>query len=270
MAIQCSIPVRDLSKGEFDERDAVVMRCAYASQNCLRRLCDEQVYENDLALRLKAEGFGEIHTQVPVVVTHEGFEKTYRLDLLADDALYELKTVAALTAEHDAQSLHYAMLLGVRHSKRLNFRAPRVQGRLRFNAIDPGQRMRAMWSTSKWCPLSDSCVHLKERIQAMVSDWGVFLDSHLYEEALIHFCGGELTCVRRVPVLREGRQLGTQKIQCHGDGLCFLVTAMTADAERFAGHLQRLLALTRQRGMQWVNLDRERVHLITIRPEERT
>jgi GxxExxY protein len=250
MSIQFSIPVRDLSKGEFDERDAVVMHCAYASQNCLGRLCDEQVYENDLALRLKTAGFSEIHTQVPVVVSHEGFEKTYRLDLLADDALYELKTVAALTAEHDAQSLHYAMLLGIRH------------------AIDPGQRMRVTWSTSKWCPLSDSCVHLKERIQAMVSDWGVFLDSHLYEEALIHFCGGELNCVRRVPVLREGRQLGTQKVQCHGDGLCFLVTAMTADVERFAEHLQRLLALTRQRGMQWMNLDRERVHLITLRPEE--
>jgi len=244
------------------------MRCAYASQNYLGRLCDEQVYENDLALRLKAEGFGEIHTQVPVAVTHEGFEKTYRLDLLADDALYELKTVVALAAEHDAQSLHYAMLLGIRHAKLLNFRAPRVQGRLRFNAIDPSQRMKVAWNASEWRALSDSCEHLKERIQGMVSDWGAFLDSHLYEEALVHFCGGESNCVRRLPVLREGRQLGTQKVQCHGEGLCFLVTAITADVQRFAGHLRRLLALTRQRGMQWMNLDRERIHLITLLPEE--
>jgi GxxExxY protein len=268
MPIHCQVPVRDLSKGEFDERDAVVMRCAYASQNHLGRLCDEQVYENDLAVRMKAEGLGEIHTQVPVVVSHEGFEKTYRLDLLADDALYELKTVAAFTGEHDAQALHYAMLLGVRHAKLLNFRTPRVQGRLRFNAIDPSQRMRVAWNVSEWRPLSDSCVRLKERIQAMVSDWGAFLDSRLYEEALVHFCGGELSCVRRVPVLRDGRQLGTQKVQCYDDGLCFFVTAMTTDVQRYATHLQRLLALTRQRGMQWMNLDRERIHLITLSPEE--
>jgi hypothetical protein len=62
---------------EFDERDAIVMRCAYAAQNTLGRLCDERVYENDLALRLSAEGFKAVHTQVPVTVKHDSFEKVY-------------------------------------------------------------------------------------------------------------------------------------------------------------------------------------------------
>ena len=79
------------------------MHCAYDSQNALGRLCDERVYENDLARRLRAEGFREVHSQVPITLSHCGFHKEYRLDLLADDALYELKTTTAFTSEHDAQ-----------------------------------------------------------------------------------------------------------------------------------------------------------------------
>ena len=50
------------------------------------------------------------HTQVPVTVTHNGFAKEHRLDLVGDDALYELKTANAFVPQHDAQALHYAML----------------------------------------------------------------------------------------------------------------------------------------------------------------
>ena len=120
---------------EFDERDAIVMRCAYAAQNALGRLCDERVYENDLARRLRAEGFACVHTQVPVTVTHDGFAKEYRLDLVADDALYELKTTSAFAPDHQTQALHYAMLLDINHTKLLNFRPEKVLGRLRFNAF---------------------------------------------------------------------------------------------------------------------------------------
>ena len=243
------------------------MRCAYASQNYLGRLCDERVYENDLALRLKADGFREVHTQVPVIVSHGDFEKTYRLDLLADDALYELKTVAALTGEHDAQALHYAMLLGIRHAKLINFRPPRVQGRLRFNAIEPDQRRRPAWILTDWSPLSPSCARLKERFQALVSDWGTFLDSRLYEEALVRFLGGEDCCVRHVPVVRDGVQLGTHRLQFHDGRCCFSVTAIAANVPRYTRHLRQLLRATGQIGLQWMNFEHEQVRLVTLTPE---
>jgi hypothetical protein len=47
-------------------------------------LCDERVYENDVAARLRALGFTDIHTQVPVTVTHGDFSKTYFLDLVVN------------------------------------------------------------------------------------------------------------------------------------------------------------------------------------------
>ncbi len=269
MPISYPIEVRDLSRAEFDERDQVVMGCAYATQNALGRLCDEQVYENDLALRLRLAGWQNVHTQVPVTVNHGTFEKIYRLDLVVDHALYELKTVRALLGEHDSQVLHYAMLLGVGHGKLLNFRSSRVQGKLRFNALSQERRHCLQLDETNWHPLSNLCVQLKSHCQNLLHDWGAFLDFRLFNEALIHFCGGEERCLRRVPVKRAGHELGTHRLQCHDEGACFVVTAMTENASAYEDHLTRLLSATGMRGIQWMNLNNNQVSFRTIQTIKR-
>ena len=153
LPIVLPFPIRNLTQREFDEVDAVVMRCAYASQNALGRLCEERVYENDLAARLRTVGLPEIHTQVP-------------------------------------------------------------------------------------------------------------------EEALTYFCGRESACVRRVPVTRDGLQLGTHQVRMHSDGVIFVVTAF-GDSPAQRAHLQRLLRLTGQRAIQWINLNKREVSLTTLLAEER-
>ena len=264
MPIASLITVHNLAREEFDERDAVVMRCAYASQNALGRLCDERVYENDLALRLRADGFKNVHTQVPVILSHGSFRKEYRFDLLADDALYELKTVAAFAPQHEAQVLHYAMLMAVSHAKLLNFRSPRVQGRLRFNALTSEARRMLSWETSGWHELSPDCATLKARVRDLLADWGAFLECRAYEEALIHLCGGEAACVRRVPIARDGVELGTHSVPCFGEGVFFVVTALSSDLVAQRSHLQRLLNLTPMRGVQWVNLSHATIQFVTL------
>ncbi len=104
------------------------MACSYASQNALGRLCDERVYENDVAARLKEHGLKDVHTQVPVTVTQAQFSKTYRLDLVVSGMVYELKAVAGWAPEHDTQAIHYAALLGIDRVKLLNFRPAKVDG----------------------------------------------------------------------------------------------------------------------------------------------
>jgi PD-(D/E)XK nuclease superfamily len=89
MPIQQTLPLRTTSNDEFTHLDAIVMRCAYASQNRFGRYFDERVYENDLASRLRSEGI-PVHTQVPVVLTHDGFEKIYYLDLIADHSSVQI------------------------------------------------------------------------------------------------------------------------------------------------------------------------------------
>ena len=46
-----------------------VMTHVFASQNELGCLCDEAVYQNDIALRLEAAGLGPVAKEVPVIVS---------------------------------------------------------------------------------------------------------------------------------------------------------------------------------------------------------
>ena len=223
--------------------------------------------KNDLALRLRAEGLVEVYTQVPVIVSHRTFFKTYLLDLVAAHALYELKTAVAFAGEHDAQVLHYAMLLRIGHGKLPNFRPTRVQGRLRFNAVPPAERHNILWDTTAWRALSEGCEALKTDACAVIEDWGAYLDARLYEEALVYFCGGEAQCICRKPVARDGHELGTHRIDSHAAGMSFMVTALAREVERHEAHIRRLLRLTGFHAVQWINLNHRRVQFITVQNE---
>ena len=264
MPFDCPLPVRSLSREEFEERDRVVMQCAYASQNTLSRLCDERVYENDVAARLRAAGLNDIHTQVPLTVSHRDFAKTYRLDLVANGALYELKTVGELTGEHEAQLLNYMLLLEIHRAKLLNFRTPKVQGALHATPLDHAKRRAFNIDVSRWNEHSGGCRRLLDTMKDLLSDWGAFLSVRLYEEALVHFSGGE-NCVRReIPLTRDGCALGVHRLSVHTADFAFVVTAFATDASTHESHLRRLLAHTPLKGIQWINLAHANLQFVTI------
>jgi GxxExxY protein len=256
-------PIRDLTPAEFDSVDRDVMGCAFASQNELGRLCDERIYEKDIALRLRSLG-RRVETQMPVVVSHRTFSKTYRLDLVCDHAVYDAKTVSALTGAHKSQVLNYAMLLDIRHLKLLNFRTPRVQGQLCFNPITEGLRCQYHIDDSHFRELSSGCRDLVATLGALLQDWGAFLEARLYEEALIHFLGGEGKCVRRIELQRSGNLLGTHEIAMHSLTHFFVLSAVTHDADAYGQHLRRLLRLTGLAGLQWINLNHHRIEIATL------
>ncbi len=263
MPIHCQIPIRDLSQKEFDAIDRSVMGHAFASQNELGRLCDELIYENDVALRLKEAGH-DVETQVRVTVSHKSFEKVYRLDLVCDHAVYDGKTVSAFTGEHDAQVLNYAMLLDIRHIKLLNFRNPKVQGRLRYNAITTEKRHQVEFNTSQWRAQTESCDELCLLTKDLVRDWGGFLSAQLYQEALVHFCGGREQCETRIPMSRGEHKLGTHRVAQHAPDAFFVVTGLTKDTHHYHQHLERLLRLTTMQVIQWININHHKVEFVTI------
>ena len=264
MPFHCPLPIHSLSREEFEERDRVVMSCAYASQNELGRLCDERVYENDMAVRLRAVRFDEIHTQIPLTVSYRDFAKTYRLDLVVDGALYELKTVNELAGEHEAQLLNYMLLLEIPRAKLLNFRGTQVKGRLHATPLDHAKRRAATVDTSRWLEHSGECRNLKDVMQELLADWGAFLDVRLYEQALIHFSGGEYEVLREVPLARAGSVLGIHRLPIHSNDLAFAVTAFTADTSPYESHLSRLLAHTPLRGIQWINLAHGNIQFVSL------
>lgn len=264
MPIHCPVQIRVLSAEEFEERDYRVMRQAYASQNELGRLCDERVYEADLRARLLADGFREILTQLPVTVTHRDFEKRYFFDLVADDALYELKTETRLAGEDDAQLIHYVLLAGIRRGKLLNFRPPKVQGRLLASSLTHDTRRQVRDDTTRWQPVSSECKQLRETLLALLADWGAFLDFNLYQDALVHFAGGEGRVARRLTLARDGINLAAQRFLVHSPAVAFRVTAMTEASQAQESNLRRLLALTDLKAIQWINLNHSVVQFVTL------
>ena len=263
MPIHRTLQLQDLTQAEFDALDAVVMRHAYASQNKFGRLFDERIYENDLAKRLRAEGF-DVHTQVPVKVTHGSFEKTHYLDLVVNHMLYELKVVTALLAEHQAQCLHYAMLHDIRRVKLINFRTTKVKGELLYNPVTEAMRHQPCFITRSFRPRTPGCERLLAHVRELVEDWGTHLSGRLYNEALIHHFGGEAECLQRILVCGQNEELGTHVIQSHAAGHAFIVTAITRHTEEQRRHLQCLVANLNVQAMQWINFNHVQLEFTTL------
>jgi GxxExxY protein len=263
MPIYPSISLKTLSDEEFAVIDKAVMDCVYAAHNKFGRLFDERVYENDVAARLRSLGF-IVHTQVPLLVEHGDFQKTYYLDLVVNEMLYELKVVAGLTGEHQAQALNYAILQNIRLVKLINFGEPRVRGRLLQNALQGTDRWAHAILNDEMVLLTPNCERLVHHFQELLNDWGTNLSANLYIEALVHHFGGESHCVQRREIKCDQQVLGTHRVQCHSEDHAFIVTSLNQDQAAYHKHLKVLLSHTDLRAIQWLNLNRNHVEMSTL------
>jgi len=264
MPIHCPIAPACLSADEFEALDYRVMGHAYASQNELGRFCDECAYQSNLKARLLTDGFRSVQTEVPVTLTHRDFVKKLYLDLLADNALYELKADSDLVGEHDAQLLNYIFVLGMKRGKLLNFRPPKVQGKIVATSLTQEERRRFIPITECWNDLTPGCAALRQTMLDLLQDWGAFLNAGLYQEALTHLLGGASAIEHRISLHREGLDLGGQRMFVHSPGVAFRVTGFTESQSHIESHLRRLLALTDLKAIQWINLNHARIEFTTI------
>ncbi len=265
MPISIDIAIPRLSQAEFEAIDHMVMKHAFASQNRFGKLCDERVYENDIARRLAGDKAEDVRAQVPISVRFRNFSKSYYLDLVVNGMVYELKAERALSAGHKAQALNYAAMLNANRIKLINLGSERVEGRLLgapFNELD---RHDLTVSTKRFQALSPQCERLSETVSELIHDLGGFLSVSLYNEALVAVLGGESEIVHRLPVHHEGVALGTHSMQLHGDQCAFLVTSLDIkSATHFTRHLQPLCDSSPILGIQWINIHQRHVQLITI------
>jgi len=262
----CPIQFRRLTRPEFDEISRLVMAHVFASQNELGRLCDEAVYQNDVALRLEAAGLGPVAKEMPVTVAWRDFVKTYYLDLVVRAAfICEFKALAALLGEHDSQLLHYLLLTNVPHGKLVNLRPPSVEYRTVNAVVSAEERRSFILVADRWRPQTSRCRELMDLLTELLEAWGAFLDYRLYEEALIHFLGGESRVRRRVPLVRAGFPLGTQAAALLTDSIAFRVTALAPAArDGYETHLRHFLALTPLTTLHWVNLHHHKLQFVTL------
>lgn len=264
MPIAGPLDLGSISQREFAELDYQVMRLAFECQNQLGRLCDETIYQNDLALRLAEAGLSAVK-EVSVKVTHGDFVKVYSLDLVVAHAgIYELKTTLGLAGVHEAQLLNYLFLCGGQHGKLINFRPAQVESRFVNAALTPAERRQFAVETKAWQERDRADLVFRESLVALLNDWGCGLDLALYTEALIYFAGGEGKVVQRLPLSRGQASLGAQCFHVLNPETAFRVTALTEGISNHEHHLRSLLRLSPLRTLQWVNLGRQKVQFVSL------
>jgi hypothetical protein len=189
------------------------------------------------------------------------------MDLLLNSAvLYELKTVQALSGEHHKQALNYLLLTGMHHGKLINMRPPSVESRFVSTNITPAKRYEISFDETEWQDLDEDSVSLKRLMVDLLNDWGAFLSTDLFYDAVIHFRGGEENVVKEIEVVEDGRLIGTQKKHLLNPQTAFNISAVTRNERQHAEHLRRMIRHTNLKAVQWVNFNHDLIAFRTLFP----
>ena len=123
MPIALPIETRRISQAEFAEISYEVMNHVFAIHNEFGRLFAEKIYKRELMARMEG-----IALEVPIVVSHDTFVKTYFLDVLVHAAgLFEFKSAEAIHPRHRCQTTNYLLLADLAHAKIANVRPELVE-----------------------------------------------------------------------------------------------------------------------------------------------
>jgi GxxExxY protein len=113
---------------DVNELSEAIIGCAYRVSNALGAGFIEKVYENALALELRAIGLDVAQQQGIAVRYQDTIVGDFTYDLLVERAvLIELKAAKALEEAHIAQCLNYLRATGLHLCLLLNFGKPRVE-----------------------------------------------------------------------------------------------------------------------------------------------
>lgn len=265
MPITVASEIVVLTQDEFHAMDHRVMGMVFDVHNEFGRLLDEKLFKRALAQRCVRAGLGSVEREVHVRVTHDSFTKDYYMDLLiASGYLMEGKAAETIAPSHRAQTLHYALLAGIRHAKLVNFRPERVQHEFISTTLSHDARRNFRVEDRHWREFSPQCGWLRERLTALLADWGAFLEVSLYRDAIIHFLGGAMVACPPVEILDGDTVLGRQNFCLLTPDTALACTALTQAQDSMGKHLRRLLAHTRWKAVQWANLNHATLELVTL------
>ncbi len=188
--------------------------------------------------------------------------------LLNYSAVYELKAVSAIHAEHKKQTLQYLVLTELHHGKIINFQPPSVEHEFVSTRLTKEKRFLHQIDDEAWGEASQESTWLKTLICELLAEWGAFLDTHLFYDAVYHFHGGEANVVKRISLTRNGRILGTQRTHLIDDHNAFKISAVTHDLKTYEKHLRRFLSHTDLHAIQWINFNHHDILFKTLFREE--
>ena len=264
MPIKCLVDVCAMGQESFHAWDKVVMRNAFDIQNTLGRLCDERIYQNELAMRCGEVGIRCLR-EVELRACHKTFEKSYYLDLLVElGAVYELKAVEALANVHQNQLINYLLLTGTHHGKLINFRSASVESRFISTRLNHADRTSFQLSESQW-QRCDESTRLKSALIGLLADWGTFLDISLYREALLHLLDGPDAGFLPIAIQVKGRTVGFQKMCLLNSENAWHLSAIKINLHAHESNIRRLMHHTNLEAIHWINLHQNQVTLKSLK-----
>jgi len=264
MPIKCRLELRELTRDEYHDVDYRVMEQIFGVHTEFGRLFDEQVYKSELAFWCGRAGLS-VQREVPIDLTFESFSATRLMDFVVNRGIcYEFKTVQALVNEHRQQALNYLLLSELKWGKLVNMRPPSVEAEYVTTTLTDAERHRIVWDAREWTDRSDDGAWLRDTFRRLIDDWGAFLDVQLYYDVLCRLRGGTDSVLRRCPITREGRELGTHRLHLLNETDAFFITAVRKAKSAREQQLRKLLAYTDLQAIQWINLDRHTISLKTL------
>ncbi len=265
MPITFSPKIKPISQDAFHAIDHAVVGLAFGVHRDLGPMfLDERIYQNTLVMRCEDAGF-TVALEEPIHVRFESFSKTYYMDLLVNDsALYELKAVKALTEHHRKQAIHYLALTGLHHGQLLNFYPQSVEKEFVSSNLTREKRFQFTLHDQHWQDVDDDSRWFKQLMHRLLNEWGAFLDTRLFYDALIHFRGGRENVVKRVQIQCQGRVLGEQWAHLLTPKTALKITAITKHIGSFQEHLQRFLNNTFLDHIQWINFNHHDIEFRTV------
>ena len=256
-------PLRVFSQDEFHRVDRAVMGIVFEVHNEFGRFLDEILFKREIENRACRRGI-PTQRERRIWVRHGSFEKLYRVDFVfSNGVIFEAKTVESLAPAHFIQTLNYLLLAGINHGKLVNLRTERVQWEFVSTTLTDQARHEFSVDDSNWLAVNLRSQFLKDNLISLVTDWGVFLETLLYREALTQALGGDANVIRRIPVFSNDCQLGDQEVHLVTDDTAFAITAVT-ESDEMRTHLIRFLGHTRLNHLQWINFNRHTLEFVTL------
>ena len=265
MAIEVDSEIKSLNQEEFHPLNRRVLGIIFDVHNEFGRFLDELLFKKEIAARCEATGIVPVKREVRIRVSHESFHKDFSLDLFFCNALpLEAKTADALAPAHRAQALNYVLLLGLKHGTLVNLKPERVQHEFVSTHISPERRRHFKVVEKSWQASDEQSGWLKEKMIALLKDWGAFLEVSLYREAITYFLGGPAVVIKPVAVYSGKSLLGYQKMHLLNNETAFAITAVVGDLTHIAKHQSRLLQHTSLKRLQWINLNHHQIEFLTV------
>lgn len=265
MPIEVDSEIRILSEDEFHALAHEVLGVAFGVHNDFGRLMEEEIYKQAILRRCEATGIVPARREVEIIVRHQDFEKSYFMDLLfACGLMVEAKAVETLTNAHHAQTLHYQLLTGMRHGLLINMRPDKVDKRYVSTRLDLTERRRFDVDDAEWQAMNESSQRMRHVVLELLADWGAFLQTSLYRDAVIHFFGGPSVALRRIPVYEGESIVGTHEVCLIADDTALALTTLKDAEVAMKDHLQRFLSHTKLACIQWINMHNHDIGFRTL------